>query len=60
MELLLKYKNQFRDLENKQSNDIKNLEKIVQGGMLKQGKTINYSNKVRDKNINFNKTATTK
>ena len=59
-ELLLKYKNQFRDLENKQSNDIKNLEKIVQGGMLKQGKTINYSNKVRDKNINFNKTATTK
>ena len=59
-ELLLKYKNQFRELENKQSNDIKNLEKIVQGGMLKQGKTINYSNKVRDKNINFNKTATTK
>ena len=59
-ELLLKYKNQFRDLENKQSNDIKNLEKIVQGGMLKQGKTINYSNKARDKNINFNKTATTK
>ena len=55
-ELLLKYKNQFRDLENKQSNDIKNLEKIAQGGMFKQGKTINYSNAIRDKNINMNKT----
>jgi hypothetical protein len=56
-ELLLKYKNQFRDLENKQSNDIKNLEKIAQGGIFKQGKTVNYSNSVRDKNINFNKTS---
>ena len=55
-ELLLKYKNQFRDLENKQSNDIKNLEKIAQGGMFKQGKSINYSNAIRDKNINMNKT----
>ena len=59
-ELLLKYKNQFRDLENKQSNDIKNLEKIAQGGMFKQGKTINYSNVVREKNINFNKTNSAK
>ena len=55
-ELLLKYKNQFRDLENRQSNDIKNLEKIAKGGIYKQGKTVNYSNSVRDKNINFNKT----
>ena len=55
-ELLLKYKNQFRDLENKQSNDIKNLEKISKGGIFKQGKTVNYSNSVRDRNINLNKT----
>ena len=59
-ELLLKYKNQFRDLENKQSNDIKNLEKVVQGGMLKQGKSVNYSNEVRQKNVNFNRTTGTK
>ena len=59
-ELLLKYKNQFRDLENKQSNEIKNLEKIAQGGMFKQGKTINYSNDVREKNVNFNKTTSEK
>ena len=55
LELLLKYKNQFRDLENKQSNQINNLEKVVQGGMLKQGKKINYSNVVRNKNIKNNK-----
>ena len=59
-ELLLKYKNQFRDLENKQSNDIKNLEKVVQGGMLKQGKSVNYSNSIREKNVNFNRTTGTK
>ena len=59
-ELLLKYKNQFRDLENKQSNDIKNLEKVVQGGMLKQGKSVKYSNEIREKNINFNRTTGTK
>ena len=59
-ELLLKYKNQFRDLENKQSNDIKNMEKVVQGGMLKQGKFVNYSNGIREKNINFNRTTGTK
>jgi len=59
-ELLLKYKNQFRDLENKQANDIKNLEKIAQGGTVKQGKTIKYSNIVRDKNLNFNKANGTK
>ena len=59
-ELLLKYKNQFRDLENKQSNDIKNLEKVAQGGMFKQGKTVNYSNVVRDKNVNFNRTSSAK
>ena len=59
-ELLLKYKNQFRDLENKQSNDIKNLEKVVKGGMLKQGKSVNYSNEVRGKNVNFNRTTGTK
>ena len=59
-ELLLKYKNQFRDLENKQSNDIKNLEKVVKGGMLKQGKSVNYSNEVREKNVNFNRTTGTK
>ena len=51
LELLLKYKNQFRDLENKQSNQINDLEKVVKGGMLKQGKKINYSNVVRNKNI---------
>ena len=55
-ELLLKYKNQFRDLENKQANDIKNLEKVAQGGIFKQGKKVNYSNIVRDKNVNLNKT----
>ena len=55
-ELLLKYKNQFRDLENKKSNDIKNLEKVAQGGIFKQGKKVNYSNIVRDKNVNLNKT----
>ena len=55
-ELLLKYKNQFRDLENRQVNDIKNLENLVHGGMLKKEKKVNYSNVVRDKNINLNKT----
>ena len=55
LELLLKYKNQFRDLENKQSNQINNLEKVVQGGMLKQGKKVNYSNLVRNKNVKSNK-----
>ncbi len=59
-ELLLKYKNQFRDLENRQANDIKNLEKIAQGGMVKHGKTIKYSNIVRDKNVNLNKTQSNK
>ena len=59
-ELLLKYKNQFRDLENRQANDIKNLEKIAQGNIVKQGKTVKYSNIVRDKNMNFNKTTGTK
>ena len=59
-ELILKYKNQFRDLENKQANDIKNLEKIAQGDTFKQGKTIKYSNIVRDKNLNFHKTNGTK
>jgi hypothetical protein len=55
-ELLLKYKNQFRDLENKQSNDIKNLEKVAKGGMFKQGKTVDYSNVIRDKNVGLNRT----
>ena len=55
-ELLLKYKNQFRDLENKQVNDIKDLEKIVHGGMLKKDKKVKYSNVVREKNANLNKT----
>ena len=55
LELLLKYKNQFRDLENKQSNQINDLEKVVKGGMLKQGKKINYSNVVRNKNVRTNK-----
>lgn len=59
-ELLLKYKNQFRGLENKQSNDIKNLEKVAQGELFKQGKTVSYSNSIRDKNIGLNKTASTK
>ena len=59
-ELLLKYKNQFRDLENRQANDIKNLEKIAQGGVVKQGKTIKYSNIVRDKNVSLNKTHSNK
>ena len=51
LELLLKYKNQFRDLENKHTNQINDLTKVVHGGMLKQGKKINYSNVVRNKNI---------
>ena len=55
LELLLKYKNQFRDLENKQMNQINDLEKVVQGGMLKQGKKINYSNNIRKKNVHQNK-----
>lgn len=50
-ELLLKYKNQFRDLENKQSNEIKDLENVLRGQTLKQGKKINYSNTVRNTNI---------
>ena len=55
LELLLKYKNQFRDLENKQTNQIKNLENVVQGVVLKQGKKINYSNVVRNKNVRASK-----
>ena len=51
LELLLKYKNQFRDLENKHSNQINDLQKVVQGGMLKQGKKINYSNVIRNRNV---------
>ena len=51
LELLLKYKNQFRDLENKHTNEINNLQKVVQGGMLKQGKKKNYSEAVRNKNM---------
>jgi hypothetical protein len=54
LELLLKYKNQFRDLENKQMNQINDLQKVVQGGMLKQGKKINYSNTIRKKNLRSN------
>lgn len=50
-ELLLKYKNQFRDLENKQSYEIKNLENVLRGQTLKQGKKVNYSNTVRNTNI---------
>ena len=55
LELLLKYKNQFRDLENKQSNEINDLENVVKGGMLKQGKKIDYSNVVRKNNVKANK-----
>ena len=55
LELLLKYKNQFRDLENKQMNEINELEKVVRGGMLKQGKKINYSNIVRKNNVKGSK-----
>ena len=44
LELLLKYKNQFRDLEN-----------VVKGGMLKQGKKVDYSNTVRKNNVKINK-----
>ena len=55
LELLLKYKNQFRDLENKQSNEINNLENVVRGGILKQGKKIDYSNTVRKNNFKANK-----
>ena len=51
LELLLKYKNQFRDLENKHTNEINDLQKVVQGGMLKQGKKKNYSEVVRNKNM---------
>ena len=57
-ELLLKYKNQFRELENKQAYDIKNLEKVVQGGMLKKEIKDNYSKNIREKNVNLNKTIT--
>ena len=55
LELLLKYKNQFRDLKSKQQNKINDLQRVVQGGILKQGKKINYSNEVRKKNIQSNK-----
>lgn len=55
LELLLKYKNQFRDLENKQSNEINNLENVVKGGMLKQGKKVDYSNIVRKNNVKAHK-----
>ena len=55
LELLLKYKNQFRDLENKQSCEINNLENVVKGGMLKQGKKVDYSNTVRKNNVKINK-----
>ena len=55
MELLLKYKNQFRDLENKQSNEINNLENVVRGGILKQGKKVDYSNTVRKNNFKATK-----
>jgi hypothetical protein len=55
-ELLLKYKNQFRELENKQAYDIKNLEKVVQGGMIKKEIKDNYSKNIREKNVNLNKT----
>jgi hypothetical protein len=55
-ELLLKYKNQFRELENKQAYDIKNLEKVVQGGLLKKEIKDNYSKNIREKNVNLNKT----
>jgi hypothetical protein len=57
-ELLLKYKNQFRELENKQAYDIKNLEKVVQGGLLKKEIKDNYSKNIREKNVNLNKTTT--
>ena len=55
LELLLKYKNQFRDLENKQSNEINNLENVVRGGILKQGKKVDYSNTVRKNNFKATK-----
>ena len=55
LELLLKYKNQFRDLENKQSCEINNLENVVKGGILKQGKKVDYSNTVRKNNVKINK-----
>ena len=55
LELLLKYKNQFRDLENKQMNEINELENVVRGGILKQGKKINYSNVVRKNNVKGSK-----
>ena len=51
--LLLKYKNRFRELENKQKNEIKLLEKIVkEGDKAVKGKNfINY-NKTLNKNLN--------
>ena len=55
LELLLKYKNQFRDLENKQMNEINELENVVRGGILKQGKKVNYSNIVRKNNVKGSK-----
>ena len=55
LELLLKYKNQFRDLEYKQKNEIDNLENVVKGGILKQGKKVDYSNIVRKNNVKANK-----
>jgi hypothetical protein len=49
--LLLKYKNRFRELENKQKNEIKLLEKIVKEG----------DKAVKGKNfINYNKTLSKK
>ena len=57
-QLLLKYKNKFRELENQQKNEIKLLEKIVkEGDKAVKGKNFtNYNNQIYSrKNTNKSK-----
>ena len=57
-QLLLKYKNKFRELENQQKNEIKLLEKIVKEGdkAIKGKNFTNYNNQILSrKNTNKSK-----
>ena len=61
--LLLKYKNRFRELENKQKNEIKLLEKIIkEGNNAVKGKNFtNYNNQILTrKSTNISKLANNK
>ncbi len=62
-QLLLKYKNKFRELENKQKNEIKLLEKIIkEGNNAVKGKNFtNYNNQILTrKSTNISKLANNK